>query len=143
MSQQPPLDPAEHAKQFASTWADKLEEYCALRMAEIGVPQDMTGEPDFDGDGRWLVFNPYRGNGGGNTVGIIVDSGVLNPDLLKGKKGGRLWPHARLRDRIDVVIAHEHEELRRGSHAAAIKAAPNTELRISAQARRMSRAMAR
>jgi hypothetical protein len=32
---------------------------------------------------------------------------VCNPGLLKGGKGGRIWPKARLRDRIDAIIAHE------------------------------------
>ena len=42
----------------------------------------------------------------------VVDSGALNPELFKGKKGGRIYPKMRLRDRIDAIIAHEYEELR-------------------------------
>ena len=44
--------------------------------------------------------------------GITVDSGVLNPDLLKGRRvaaSGRV----RLRDRIDAIIAHEWAEISR------------------------------
>jgi hypothetical protein len=33
---------------------------------------------------------------------------VLNPELLKGKKGGHIWPKMRLKDRIDAIIANEH-----------------------------------
>jgi hypothetical protein len=74
----------------------------------------------------------------------VLDSGVLNPDLLKGEKGGRLWPKARLRDRIDATIAHEYEELRHGgSHAAAVKAVAKRELPITPEARRLNRARAR
>jgi hypothetical protein len=75
---------------------------------------------------------------------VVVDSGVLNPDLLKGHKGGRLWAKARLRDRIDASISHEYEELMHdGDHDAAIEAAPTTKLPISAVARRINRARAR
>jgi hypothetical protein len=137
----PLTDPAEHARDFAGRWADKLEEHCVVRMEELGIHNDMIGEPDFEGDGRWLAFNPHRQSGGGNTTGVIIDSGVLNPDLLKGKNGGRLWRRARLRDRIDAIIAHEYEELRHGSHAAALKAAPKTQLLITDCARRICRAM--
>jgi hypothetical protein len=72
-----------------------------------------------------------------------VDSGVLNPDLLKGKKGGRIYPKLSLRDRIDSAVTHEYEELRHGSHVAALKAAAQTELPITPGARRLNRAMAR
>jgi hypothetical protein len=71
-------------------------------------------------------------------------SGVLNPELLRGKKGGRIWPKMRLKDRIDAIIAHEYEELRAGgNHAEALKSAARTELPISDEARRLCRAMAR
>jgi hypothetical protein len=74
----------------------------------------------------------------------VVDSGVLNPELLKGKKGGRIWPKMRLKDRIDAIIAHEYEELRwGGKHIEALKAAAHTELPISEEARRLNRARAR
>jgi hypothetical protein len=75
---------------------------------------------------------------------VVVDSGVLNPDLLQGKRGGRIWPKLRLKDCIDAIIAHEYEELRSGGqHAEALKAAARTELPISDEARRLNRARAR
>ena len=140
---QVPLDAGLHAQEFARRWADKLEEYCADRMASLGLPDDKIGEPDYDGDGRWRTFDPNGRKGGGTVTGVVIDSGVLNPDLLKGKKGGRLWPGARLRDRIDASIAHELEESRHGTHEAALKAAAKTKLPISDEARRICRAMAR
>jgi hypothetical protein len=143
MPDKPPTDSSDHAEDFAHCWADRLEEYCATRMESLGLPHDTIGEPDYDADGRWHAFDERGRKGGGNTTGITVDSGVLNPDLLKGKKGCRLWSHARLRDRIDAVIAHEYEELRHGSHLLAMKSAPNTELPISPKARRLCRAMGR
>ena len=76
-------------------------------------------------------FQSRGRRGGENTTGVVVDSGVLNPDLLKGKKGGRTWPKMRLKDRIDAIIAHEYEELRAGDkHAVALKAAATTKLPI-------------
>jgi len=64
--------------------------------------------------------------------------------LLNGKKGGRIWPKMRLKDRIDAIIAHEYEELRAGGkHAGALEAAAKTNLPISDEARRLNRARAR
>jgi hypothetical protein len=144
MTEKPAADPSEHAQDFARTWADKLEEHCTIRMRELGIPDNMNGQPDYDGNGQWQTFNPYGRQGGENTTGVVLDSGVLNPDLLEGQKGGKLWAKARLRDRIDATIAHEYEELCHGGvHAAALKAAAKTKLPISGQARRINRARAR
>jgi hypothetical protein len=68
--------------------------------------------------------------------------GVLNPELISGN-GSRLWPRARLRDRIDAIITHEWEESKTTDHVAALKAAPKTELPITDGARRILRALAR
>jgi hypothetical protein len=134
---------ADHASAVAREWRDVAEGYVSRRMRELGIPREMNGQPDFDGDGRWRAFDPDGQKGGGNTTGVVIDSGVLNPDLLKGQKGSRIYPKLRLRDRIDAAIAHEYEELRTGSHAAALKAAARTKLPISDEARRLCRAMAR
>jgi hypothetical protein len=92
---------------------------------------------------RWRAFDPYTKTGGSNTTGI-VNSGVLNPESLKGKKGGRIWPKMRIKDRIDAIIAREYEELRSGGrHVEALTAAARAELLISAEARRLNRARAR
>src|SRR5947207_2267797 len=110
----PPENIADHAQDFAIRWADKLEEHCVLRMERLGIPDDMIGQPDYEGDGRWRAFNPYGRQGGENTTGIVLDSGVLNPNLLKGQKGGRLWAGSDLQSRLDSAISHEYEELRHG-----------------------------
>jgi hypothetical protein len=139
-----PADPGLHAQQIAREWEDVGESYVSRRNRELGIPEGMNGQPDYEGDGHWWAFNPHGRQGGENTTGVVVDSGVLNPDLLKGHKGGRLWAKARLRDRIDASISHEYEELMHdGDHDAAIKAAPKTKLPISAVARRINRARAR
>ncbi len=143
MGERPPTDPAEHAEEFAHRCRDKLEEYCTVRMQELGIPDHMNGEPDYDGDGKWHAFDPAGRQGGGCVTGAVVDSGVLNPELLKGKKCGRIYPKLRLRDRIDSAVAHEYEELRTGSHDEALKAAAKTRLPITEGARRVCKAMAR
>jgi hypothetical protein len=143
MPDTPPPDSADHAEEFAHAWADRLDEYCALRMEEMGIPDDKNGAPDFGGDGRWLTFQPRDRSGGNITTGVVVNSGCLNPELLKGEKGGRIWPKARLRDRIDAIIVHEWEEDRLGSHEAAVKAAPKTDLPVGDGVRRILRAMGR
>jgi hypothetical protein len=90
-----PADPGLHAQQIAREWADVGESYVSRRNRELGIPDHMNGQPDYDGDGHWRAFNPHGRQGGENTTGVAVDSGVLNPDLLKGRKGGRLWVKAR------------------------------------------------
>jgi hypothetical protein len=139
-----PADIAEHAAQSAMEWQDVIEAHVAVRNEELGIPDRMNGQPNYGGDGRWQVFNPLGRQGGENTTGVVLDSGVLNFDLLKGEKGGKLWANARLRDRIDAAISHEYEELlANGNQAKAIKNAAKTKLPISDMAKRINRARAR
>ena len=77
---------------------------------------------------------------------VNVDSGILNPELLTENyrwKTAKLWRRARLRDRMDAIIAHEISEADLGTHEAALKAAPHTELPISDRARRILAEMER
>jgi len=138
-----PADLGLHASQVAREWEHVGESYVRRRNRELGIPDHMNGEPDYAGDGRWRAFDPYTKTGGSNTTGVVINSGVLNPELLKGQKGGRIWPRMRLKERIDAIIAHEYEELKSPSHAEALKAAAKTELPIRDQARRLNRARAR
>jgi hypothetical protein len=143
MPDRPPSDPADHAEDFAHRWADRLDQYAAERMEPLGIPAEKIGASDPLRGIRWAAFVPHDREGGGITTGITVNSGVLNPDLLKGRKGGRLWARSRLKDRIDAIIAHEHAEDRHGSHEAALEAAAKTELPVSKGARKILRAMSR
>ncbi len=137
-------DIAAHASQVAQEWEDVAEGYVRRRIKELGISDNQIGQPDYGGDGRWRAFDPYTKTGGSNTTGVVVNSGVLNPELLKGKQGGRIWPKMRLEDRIDAIIAHEYEELRAGGrHVVALMAAAKTELPVSAEARRLNRARSR
>jgi hypothetical protein len=138
-----PVDIADHASQIAGEWADVGETYVRRRQRELGIPEKMIGEPDYGGDGHWRAFDPSGKRGGGCGTGVVVDSGVLNPGLLKGQKGGRIYPKLTLRERIDAAVAHEYEELRHGSHVDALNAAAKAELHIMPGARRLCKAMAR
>jgi hypothetical protein len=138
-----PADPGEHAVRFAREWQDVAERYVERRMRELGIPGDKRGASSPEHGIRWCTFNPNDIVDGDITTGITVDSGVLNPDLLKGNKGGRIWPKARLRDRIDAIIAHEWAEDQHGTHEAALKFAAKTELPVTDGAKRILRAMAR
>jgi hypothetical protein len=139
-------DPAAHARDFAERYAEPLEYAVTQRMTELRIPVDRIGYADPDLGGRWRIFNPHQGQGGevmGDGIGI--DSGVLNPDLLKTdytRKAARLFERSRLRDRLDAIITHEYEEYRNGfDHRKALKAAPRTDLPISDRAREILRAM--
>jgi hypothetical protein len=143
MTEKPPTDLADHAEEFAHCWADKLDEYCTIRMDELGIPNDKNGEQNPNRPITWRAFVPNERTGGYTSTGITVNSGCLNPELLQGKKGGRIWPHARLVDRIDSIIAHEWAEDQTLDHDEALKAAAKTELPVSAGAKRILRAMAR
>jgi hypothetical protein len=74
-----------------------------------------------------------------------VDSGVLNPRLNSeaiGPEASELWAISRLRDRVDAVIAHEHPEGQEIPHDEVVQRAPDTELPIGENARKILRSMA-
>jgi hypothetical protein len=139
-------NPIAHATDFATRNADALEQIVQQRMRDVGVPDHLIGDIPLGGGVR-RAFHPAAETGGGVTVGrgINVDSGVLNPELLGNPKSGgaaAAWSRARLRDRIDAVIAHEYEECLLGTDLAARQHAPTTKLRISDAARAILRQMA-
>jgi hypothetical protein len=136
-------DPAAHAKDFALRYAEPLDYAVSQRMMELGIPDDRIGTRNVGHGPPRLAFQPH-GEVGGHIYAsgeILVDSGLLNDDLLKkdyGKKAARLFERSRLRDRLDSILAHEFEEHRHGmDHGAAVRFAPETELPISDRARRI------
>jgi hypothetical protein len=141
----PPGDPADHAKDFAIRWADRLDEYCAVRMEVLGLPVDRIGSSDHIHGIDWCAFNPYECDGGGiSMVGQVnVDAGALNPEHMSHlpSPAPETWRRARLRDRIDAAISHEDMEWRAGSHEAAVEDAPETDLPIGERPRRLLRAI--
>jgi hypothetical protein len=117
-------------------------------MEELGIPDDRIGSDDLAHGLRGRAFNPYERSGGSNAPGgrVNVDSGILNPELLTEKyrrKTAKLWRKARLRDRLDAIIAHEISEADHGTHEAALETAPHTKLPIHDRARRILTEMKR
>ncbi|AGA26497.1 hypothetical protein [Singulisphaera acidiphila] len=138
-----PQDPADHAEDFAQRYSRDLDAYCAVRMEELGTPERLHGTRDLEGDGLWTAFIARDRQGGSLLEGIAVNSGCLNPQLLKGKPGARIYAKASLKDRIDAIIAHEFEEDRLRSHEAVLKHGGKTELPVTDEARRILKAMGR
>jgi hypothetical protein len=142
LGQPVPADPADHAADFAHRYAEPLDWRASIRMQELGIPRDRIGSSDREHGIEWCAFNPFERDGGGNNPRgpVNVDSGVLNPELLTAAYSGKtakLWRESRLRDRMDAIIAHEISEADHGTHEAALKMAPKTELPISESARRI------
>jgi hypothetical protein len=141
-----PTDPAEHATDFARRWRDILEvEVEAGRiMAEVGIPPGRIGGRDIAASVRRNFF-PDEQNGGGLSVdgGINLDSGIFNPEQMVhlGPEAQEAWLHARVRDRVRAVIAHEDMEYRTGSHEMAVEHAPETGLLVGGRVRKLLRAI--
>ncbi len=139
-----PADPAEHARRSAREWRDVAESYVDRRMKELGIPEDRVGMPDLEYGITQAAFHPHASQGGGVSPDgrIVIDSGVLNPDLFKplGEEASRAFEHASVRTRIDGAIAHEFEEHGGGmDHTFAMENAPDTALPISNAARKLAR----
>ena len=141
-----PDDIEEHAKDFAARYWGLLEAITRQRMREVGVPEDRIGMLDTDHDFRLAAFHPERLDGGGvhpPTGRINLDAGLFKPGLLDETMPpdvSSLHDRSRAAIRLDAIIAHEFEEGLRGSHEAAVEHAPDTELTIKDEARRILRA---
>jgi hypothetical protein len=142
MPERPPPDPADHAEDFSHRYAREMDYFAAQRMIELGIPVEQIGSRD--PERGHATFVPHERTGGGNDPagGLTLDSGVFNPALLGTLPGNREWAEAKPRHRMDAATAHEYEEARRGgSHAEALRHAPDTELPISNEGRTILRAM--
>jgi hypothetical protein len=136
-------DPAAHARDFAERYATELDYAVSQRMIELGIPDDRIGTRNFGYGPPRLAFQPFGVDGGHieSNGEILVDSGLLNDELLTdkyGKKAAAFFKDSSLRHRLDAIIAHEYEEHRNGmDHEAAVKVARDTKLPISNRARRI------
>src|SRR5258708_137318 len=83
----PPTAPPATAGDYTRRYAVPLDQYCAIRMQELGIPEDKQGADDLRPYMQWCAFDPHGRDGGHITSGITVNSGVFNPELLKGQKG--------------------------------------------------------
>lgn len=142
-----PADIAEHASEVAREWEHVAEAYVQKRMRALGIPDHQIGAPDYERGGLKHAFLAREIIGGSQGTGrrLFVDSGTLNPQLNAqeiGPEASRVWAESRLRDRIDAVIAHEHMEAQGIPHDEVVQRASDTELPISANARKILRSMA-
>ncbi len=131
-----PADPAEHAADFASRYADDLEIVAGQAMLDLGLSDAQMGPRDAERGLEHHCFFPQERDGGGvNTVGqVTLDSGLLNPDLLAAdydEAAQNAWRRTRLKDRAQAIIAHELAEAEHGDHELALMAGPETTLPIS------------
>lgn len=142
-------DPAAHARDFAERYAHNLDLAVAERMTELGIPDDQIGMPDDQRGIQWAAFHPLGREGGYNSPDgrLVVDSGLFNFDLLRkdyGEEAAKMFADSDVTSRLDAIVAHEYEECRHaGSHVAALKRAPVTELPITDRARQIVMAMER
>ncbi len=142
-----PAEPALHAKEVAREWEDVAESYIQERMRQLGIPDHQIGAPDYQRGGVRRVFLADEAIGGSYGTGrrLFVDSGVLNPKLnaeVIGSEASKVWAKARLRDRIEAVIVHEHLEAQGIPHDEVVERAADTTLPIGKNARRILRRIA-
>jgi len=62
-----PIDPVEHAKQFAHEWEDVAETYVQKRMREMGIPEHQIGAIEYALGGRRRAFDPEGGRAAPTT----------------------------------------------------------------------------
>jgi hypothetical protein len=129
---------------FANRYQDPLSQAIGNRMRLVGVPEDMIGVEWWGVDkGPFVRYHPPQ-LGGNIRRGINGKPGInVDPAVFDGNapRMGNLpsWRSARLRDRIDAVIAHEYTEALAPHgvdfHIHAVNNAENTLLKISDEAR--------
>lgn len=142
-----PTDIAQHARAVAREWDDVGEAFVQKTMRELGIPDHRIGAPDYEQGGVTRAFLSEETRGGTNDLAgrLYVDSGSLNPMLNAdaiGPAAQKLWEKSRLRDRIEAVIAHEDLESRGMLDDEVVQRAPDTNLPIGANARKILRSMA-
>lgn len=142
-----PADIADHASQVAHEWDDVAEAHVQRTMRRLGIAEERIGAPDHTRGGIKKAFLPDERIGGSNDEWgrLYVDSGVLNPNLNAdaiGPEAAKVWADASVRDRIEAVIPHEDLESRGIPHDEVVQLAPDTELPIGDNARRILRVAA-
>lgn len=105
---------------FAREWEEPLSKAIANRMRAVGVPQEMIGIKGmpYEDPGAFVCTHALGGSNNnfpgkgiiGEGPGINVDIAVLDARFTK-MSGVKSWASARLKDRIDAVIAHEFTEV--------------------------------
>ena len=116
-------------------------------MIELGIPDNQMGERDHARGSQ--IYSFFPGDRQGGTVShagqVTLDSGLMNPDLLKDgydQEAQRAWRSTRIRDRAQAIIAHEIAEHEYdGDHELALIAGSETKLAISSEARELLKKM--
>lgn len=148
MTNRPPPDPIEHARDFSRRHAEELDIVAGQAMLDLGIANDLMGARDPDRNREHHCFFPDDDTGGGVSPAgqITLDSGLMNPELLANaydEDAQRAWRRTRIADRAQAIIAHELAEHEYGDHELALIAGPETTLPISHAARALLRRMER
>jgi hypothetical protein len=147
MTEKPPSDPADHAEDFSRRYAEDLEVAAGQAMMDLGIPDNQMGERDHGRGSQIYSFFPGDRQGGtlSHAGQVTLDSGLMNPDLLKDgydKEAQRAWRRTRIRDRAQAIIAHEMAEYEYGGdHELALIAGSETKLPICHEARELLKKM--
>jgi len=84
-------------------------------------------------------------DGGGISPGggVNLDSGIFNPQQMAhlGPEASEAWGRASVQVRAKAAIAHEDMEWRTGSHEMAVELAPETDLLIGEEPRKLLRSI--
>jgi hypothetical protein len=140
--------PELHALDFAQRYAEPLDYHAAQTMVDLGIDPDKIGASAPLHGIRHATFHWRERTGGGVTPEgrLTLDSGIFNVDLLTrdyGEDVGEIWQKMRLKPRMEAITAHELAEAESGSHVEALKAAANTRLPVSDEAKVLLQAMER
>src|SRR4051812_11326663 len=105
MTRESPPETAEHARDFARRYAVDLEIAVGQMMLNLGIDPEKIGAGDPEHGIRHAAFHPHGTVGGDVSPDgrIVLDSGVMNPDLLTdayGEVAARRWASSRLPDRM-------------------------------------------
>jgi hypothetical protein len=147
MTDKPPAEPADHGEDFSRRYAEDLDIVAGQAMMDLGIPDNQMGERDHTRGSR--IYSFFPGDRQGGTVShagqVTLDSGLMNPDLLKDgydEEAQRAWQRTRISDRAQAIIAHELAEHEYGGdHELALIAGPETKLPISYEAKELLRKM--
>jgi hypothetical protein len=138
--------PELHALDFAERYAEPLDYHAAQIMTDIGVPSDRIGESAPLHGIKHASFHWRERTGGGVSANgrLTLDSGIFNTELLTkdyGEETAKMWRKMQLKLRMEAISAHELAEAESGSHVEALKAAAETRLKVSDEAKELLVAM--
>lgn len=69
-----PVDPAQHAHDFALRYAEEMDYLASQRMLELGIDPDAIGSSDLTHGIRHAAFYPFLSRGRAGAMGPVVGS---------------------------------------------------------------------